>query len=205
MNSNFFDSRTRINLMRAFAGESQARNRYTFARQAAIKANLYAISEIFHFTANQEKEHAEIFYNLLKEENGKTVEIDGGFPVGAYENVLELLEDSVHNEDEENQIIYPDFADVASSEGIVQAASKFSLIAKIEKSHSERFKYYAELMKNDKLFRSDKTEKWLCLNCGNIHESSEAPTNCPVCGKNQGYFIRVEEAPFTFGGMICRE
>ena len=202
MQVNFLSSQTRINLMRAFAGESQARNRYTFAQQTALQKNLYVISEIFKFTADEEKAHAEIFFDLLKESAGNTVEINGGYPADVYDDIQKLLSSSVHNESEEHEIIYPSFAKTAVEEGFTKAASKFNLIAEIEKKHGERFSYYENLMKSNRLFKSDKSEKWLCLNCGHIHEGSEAPLSCPVCGKNQGYFIRADEAPFTASNII---
>ena len=105
MQVNFLSSQTRINLMRAFAGESQARNRYTFAQQTALQKNLYAISEIFKFTADEEKAHAEIFFDLLKESAGNTVEINGGYPADVYDDIQKLLSSSVHNESEEHEII----------------------------------------------------------------------------------------------------
>lgn len=205
MQSNFMSSQTRINLMRAFAGESQARNRYTFAKQTAIEQNLYVISEIFKFTASQEEQHAKVFYDILKEASGTNIEIDGGYPVDVYDDVQKLIDASIHNEGAEYGTVYPDFAKIARDEGFAKAASKFSMIAEVEKTHMDRFEYYGRLLSNGKLFKSDKSEKWMCLNCGNIHEGSEAPLVCPICGKRQGYFIRENEAAFTSGGILCLE
>ncbi|MBQ8297580.1 MAG: rubrerythrin family protein [Ruminococcus sp.] len=204
MQNNFMESQTRVNLMRAFAGESQARNRYTFAKQTALEKNLYVISEVFRFTAAQEEQHAKIFYELLKESAGRNVEITAGYPADVYDDIQKLLDTSVNNEFEEFSDAYPKFAATAKEEGYHKAASKFTLIAEIENYHKQRFEYYAKLMREDKLFRSDKTERWMCLNCGHIHESSEAPLECPVCGMRQGYFIREAEASFTFGGIVCQ-
>lgn len=204
MQTNFLTSETRENLMRAFAGESQARNRYTFAKMTALEGNLYVISEVFRFTAAQEEQHAKIFFNLLKDAAGNNIEITAGYPADVYDDLQKLLDSAVHNENEEFSDAYPKFAKIAQDEGFVNAASKFNMIAQIENSHRQRFEYYAKLMREEKLFRSDKTEKWLCLNCGHIHEGSEAPLSCPVCGARQGYFIREAEAPFTFGGIICQ-
>lgn len=204
MNTEFLSSQTRINLMRSFAGESQARNRYTFAQQIALQNNMYIISLVFNITADEEKAHAEVFYNLLNDSNEKDIEITAGYPVNVYNDVQSLLSSSVNNEKNENTIIYPQFAEIATQEGFTKVASKFKLIAEIEDFHRKRFEYYSNLLKNDMLFRSDKTEKWRCLNCGHIHESSEAPLSCPVCSKNQGYFIRIDEAPFIGGGLICQ-
>ena len=203
MNQNFISSKTKINLMRAFAGECQTRTRYDIASSLSFKKNLYLISEIFKFTANQEKIHAEIFLNLLKECAGNHIEIDGSYPADAYDDIQKLLESSAKNELNESNIVYPEFARIAAEEGFTKAASEFTLIAEIERFHNKRFEHYSSLMKKNMLFRSDNTEKWLCLNCGHVHESSEAPLSCPVCCANQGYFIRLDEAPFTFGGMKC--
>lgn len=201
MQTSFMTSRTRENLMRAFAGESQARNRYTFAQQAAFEQNMYALSEIFRFTAMQEEQHAKIFYELLEESTGKNVDITAGYPVNVFGNdILRHLEAAVNNENEEHIGIYPEFARIAKEEGFTKAASKFALIAEIEKAHGERFAHFAGLMRENKLYSSDKQESWICLNCGHIHTASEAPVQCPVCSAAQGYFIRHEEAPYTWGG-----
>lgn len=205
MNTDFLKSETRINLMRAFAGESQARNRYTFAQCTANQNNMFVLGEVFKFTAEQEKAHAEVFYNLLKDSAGTNADITAGYPVDVYDSVEKLLETSVHNENDEAESIYPKFAEIAKKEGFPQAAAKFTLIAFIEKTHRQRFEYFEKLLKQDKLFKSDKTERWLCLNCGHIHESSEAPGICPVCGKNHGYFIRLSDAPYTSGGILCQQ
>ena len=193
----FRNSQTRINLMRAFAGESQARNRYTFAKQAALEQNLYVISEVFRFTAKREEQHAKIFYELMKEASGEKITIDADYPVEVTDNIMILLESSVRNEHEEYAEAYPAFASIARDEGFQKAASEFQLIAEIENCHQKRFEYYAELMRTEKLFKDNAPQRWLCLNCGHIHESTEAPFQCPVCGKNQGYFFREAEAPFT--------
>ncbi len=202
MQTNFMTSQTRINLMRAFAGESQARNRYIFAKQTALEQNLYVISEVFKFTASQEEQHAKVFYELLKESAGNNIDITAGYPVDVYNDIQKLLDVAARNEYEEYGDIYPEFAKIAKEEGFPQAAAKFNLIAEIENCHQKRFEYYGKLMREEKLFKSDKTERWLCLNCGHVHELTEAPISCPVCGVNRGYFIRESEAPFTFGG-IC--
>ena len=204
MQTNFMTSRTCENLMRAFAGESQARNRYTFAKQAALEKNLYVISEVFRFTAAQEEQHAKIFYELLKDSAGKNIEITAGYPADVYDDIQKLLDSSVHNESEEFESVYPAFARIAQEEGFAKAAAKLKLIAQIESFHMKRFEYYSGLMREDRLFRSEKDERWLCLNCGHIHEGSEAPLVCPSCGVRQGYFIREAEAPFTFGGGVCQ-
>lgn len=198
----FKDSQTKLNLMRAFAGESQARNRYTFAHGKALQQKLYALAEAFKFTADQEKEHAEIFYNHLKELTGQTIEIDGTYPVDVYDDMLGLLKSSKHNEFEEFEDVYPAFAKVAKEEGFPKIAADFENIAKIERIHGQRFDKLAMLLENHELFASQKEEQWLCLNCGHIHQGKQAPQMCPVCSHDQGYFIRVCQAPYTCEGMI---
>lgn len=186
----FKDSETKDNLMRAFAGESQARNRYTFAASQAKKDGLYVISAIFAFTASQEKEHAEIFYNHLKEMAGDTIFIDGGYPVDISDSVSELLKKAQHNEYEEHEPVYQQFGEKAMEEGFQKIAASFLQIAEIEKIHGDRFGYYAKLMEEGKLFVSDVEEEWMCLNCGFVYKSKKAPDICPVCKHDQGYFIR---------------
>ena len=122
MSINFSESRTKDNLMRAFAGESQARNRYTFAAGQAKKEGLDAVSEIFSFTAGQEKEHAEIFYNFLCEMSGKNIEIDGKYPVDIYDNTVKLLRAAEHNEYEEYNDVYKTFGEIAKEEGFTNIA-----------------------------------------------------------------------------------
>ena len=166
----FKTSETKENLMRAFAGESQARNRYTFAASEAKKQNLQVIEAIFTFTANQEKEHAEIFYGHLKELAGETIEIDGGYPVDLYDDVVQLLYAAQHNEYEEHDPIYKAFAEKAREEGFLKVAASFDGIAGIEKIHGDRFGKFAKLLEENKLFVSDVKTGWMCLNCGYVYE-----------------------------------
>ena len=191
------DSKTKINLMKAFAGESQARNRYTFAAGEAKKQQLHVIEAIFNYTAGQEKEHAELFYDALGELKGENINIEGGYPVDKSTNILELLKSAVHNEQEEFSPVYPDFAKMAKEEGFIKVANLFDKIALIEKTHAERFMQFANLLENNKLFSDDNEVEWVCLNCGHVHKGKEAPKNCPVCEHNQGYFIRKEFSPYT--------
>lgn len=192
----FKDSETRVNLMRAFAGESQARNRYTFAASTAKKNGMYVIETLFTYTADQEKEHAKIFYNHLKELNGETIFIDGGYPVDCYDDVEKLLCTAQHNEYEENNPIYPSFAEIAKKEGFSKVAASFQMIAEIEKVHGDRFGKYADMLKKNQLFVSDVSTGWICLNCGYVYEGEITPSMCPVCQHDQGYFIRIECSPF---------
>lgn len=192
MSVKFKESETKDNLMRAFAGESQARNRYTFAASQAKENGLYVISAIFAFTASQEKEHAEIFYNHLKEMAGETIFIDGGYPVDISDNVMDLLKKAQHNEYEEHKPIYQQFGEKAREEGFEKIAASFFQIAEIEKIHGDRFGYYAQLIEEGKLFVSDVDVEWMCLNCGFVYKAKKAPAICPVCKHDQGYFIRFE-------------
>ncbi len=190
MPTNFNTSKTKENLMRAFAGESQARNRYTFAESQARQRQLFVLANIFKFTADQEKEHAEIFYNHLSECAGDTIAVDGDYPIDISNKVEDLLKMAHANEYNEYDDVYPAFAAAARAEGYTKIAQDFENIAKIEKTHGDRFNKYHNLMQNGKLFSSDQNETWVCLNCGYILESTEAPKTCPVCMKPQGYYIR---------------
>ena len=197
MSVSFQESKTKENLMRAFAGESQARNRYTFAASQAKKENNDAIAEVFLFTAGQEKEHAEIFYNFLKEVAGSTISVDGTYPVDLFENTVALLRAAQHNEYEEHDDVYQKFGDIAKEEGFIQIANAFYNIAKIEKTHGDRFAMMAELLENNEYYASGTKKKWMCLNCGHIHEGEAVPEQCPICQHAKGYFIPLELAPYS--------
>ena len=192
----FQESKTKDNLMRAFAGESQARNRYTFAASAAKAQKLHIIEAIFRYTADQEKEHAEIFYNLLAELSGMNICVDGKYPVDISDSVPKLLRMAQHNEYEEATREYPAFGQIAQQEGFAKAAAAFNMIAAIEQTHGDRFGRYAELLEQNRLLSNGTETKWLCLNCGHIHTAAQAPEKCPVCAHEQGYFIRLSCAPF---------
>ena len=193
----FKSSETMKNLMKAFAGESQARNRYSFAASQSKKENLYVISAVFKFTAKQEKEHAEIFYNHLAEMAGENIAIDGTYPVDITESIIQLLRYAEHNELEEYGDVYKHFSEVAAQEGFTKISADFKQIAEIEKTHANRFSHFADLLEQNKLFISDVTCKWMCLNCGNVIETTKVPEKCPVCDHDKGYFIRLELAPYT--------
>lgn len=192
----FEQSETRKNLMKAFAGESQARNRYTFAAGQAGKAGIYVVERIFRYTADQEKEHAEIFYKHLKETAGENIEITGSYPVDIAGDLVSLLRSAQHNEYEEHDPVYKTFGDVAMEEGFSQIASSFHQIAQIEKVHGDRFGRFADALEDGSLFVSDVQVRWICLNCGAVIEGKEAPSVCPVCQHDRGYFIRFELSPF---------
>lgn len=197
MSVHFRESVTRENLMRAFAGESQARNRYTIAAGVARKQKLPVIQAVFTFTANQEKEHAEIFYNHLTELSGTSIHIDGSYPVDISDDVAKLLRFAQHNEYEEHDDVYLHFAQKAKEEGFQKVAASFQMIAAIEKTHGDRFGLFADLLEQNKLFVSDVETAWMCLECGNIYRGTSVPKECPVCHHDRGYFIRLELAPYT--------
>ena len=183
MNADLKNSETMKNLMRAFAGEGQARDRYTLA--------------VFKFTADQEKEHAEVFYKLLKELTGASIRVDGSYPVDTHEKTIDLLRAANHNEMEEHDVVYRAFGDKALEEGFKHIGDTFHRIAGIEKIHADRFAMLAKYMEENKLFVSDVSTGWMCLNCGYVFEGTQAPGRCPVCEHEQGYFIRLELAPYT--------
>lgn len=193
---NFNESRTKENLMRAFAGESQARNRYTIAARTAEKQGMYAISQIFLFTADQERAHAERYYQLLKKASGTTIQIDGGYPVDHFDSVPELLKAAKHNEMEEYDKVYPSFGDIAKEEGFAEEAAAFYQIAKIEKIHGQRFGKLAELLEEGRYYERPSEEEWMCLNCGHIYRGKMVPVKCPTCHYERGYFVPVSLAPY---------
>lgn len=198
--TDFKSSATAKNLMRAFAGESQARNRYTLAAGKAKEQKLPVLQAVFLYTADQEKEHAEVFYNFLQDMNGETIHIDGGYPVDLDPGILEQLKKATHNENEEHDVVYKSFADIADQEGFSRIAQTFRMIADVEKTHADRFQMFGKLMEEGRLFVSDVETGWVCLNCGHVHQGKEAPQTCPDCQHEQGYFIRMELAPWTASG-----
>ena len=191
MSVDFQKSETRENLMRAFAGESQARNRYTFAAWQARRQQLPVIEAVFGFTAEQERAHAKIFYDHLKPLAGTTIHVDGGYPVDLSAGVSDLLKAARHNEYEEHDLVYRTFGDIAREEGFSAIAASFRNIAAIEKTHGDRFGGFARLLDEGLLFSSETEEALLCLNCGHIYTGCEVPSRCPVCQEEQGYFVRL--------------
>lgn len=192
----FKESRTRENLMRAFAGESQARNRYTIAAETARGQGMFAVSQILLFTADQERAHAKRFYDLLKSLSGTTIQIDGGYPIDHFDSVPELLRAAQHNEMEEFDNVYPAFGEIAKEEGFIEVAAAFFQIAKIEEIHGKRFGKLAELLEKNQYFESENEQDWMCLNCGHIHHGKLVPEVCPVCHEKKGYFIPASLAPY---------
>ena len=179
------NTKTEKNLLTAFAGESQARNRYTYFASKAKKDGYVQISKIFEETANQEKEHAERLFKFLE---GGEVEISGAFPAGVIGKTVDNLKDSAAGENYEWTEMYPSFAKTAREEGFDKIADVFEAIAVAEKQHEKR---YLALMKNireEKVFKKDQKVFWVCQNCGYVHYGEEAPEVCPACAHPQAYF-----------------
>ncbi len=195
----FAHSQTRENLMRAFAGESQARNRYTIAAGIAHKSGLEVIQGLFLFTADQEKAHAKQFYRQLHDLGGQTIRVDGTYPVDLYADLLDYLRAAQHNEYGEWEHDYANFARTAMEEGFPLVGKLFENIANVEKIHGDRFGRYADMLEQGQLFASDTKVEWMCLNCGYVVDATAAPAHCPVCRHPQGYFVRVELAPYHSG------
>jgi rubrerythrin len=183
-------SETEKNLLKAFAGESQARNRYTFFASEAKKEGFEQISAIFLETAENEKEHAKIFFKFLE---GRDVEITATYPAGKIGNTSENLLAAANGEKAEWGKIYPEFEKIAGKEGFEEIAKSFKEIAEVEKRHEERYKKLLENVKTRKVFKKDKVIKWKCRNCGYIHEGKEAPESCPACKHPQAYYEVLEE------------
>ena len=178
---------TEKNILTAFAGESQARNRYTFFAGKAKSEGYQAISKIFEETANQEKEHAECLFKLLTD--GGMLEISGSFPAGKIGTTLENLKNAAFGEHEENTVMYPEFAQTAAKEGFPAIAEILRNIGHAERYHEARYNALIEAIENNTLYKQDQDVMWRCTNCGNWQIGKEAPTVCPACLHAQGYFI----------------
>ena len=193
----FKESKTAINIMRAFAGEGQARNRYDISGKKAARQKLHVIEAVFSFTAKQELAHAQVFADMLKGMGGERVTIDADFPTDADDDILKLLRNAQGNEEEEGSAVYPAFAAAAREEGFDDIAGRLNMIAEVEKTHSQRFRMFADLLEQNKLFVSDVEEEWVCLNCGHSFRGQAAPEICPVCSHPKGFFIRAGLVPYT--------
>ena len=185
MTSSIKGSQTEQNLLKSFAGESQARNRYTFFASAARKEGLIQIALIFEETAAQEKEHAKRFFDFLE---GGEVEITDRYPAGKTGTTLENLKAAAAGEEHEWSSLYPGFAKIAREEGFVQIAIAFERIAIAEKQHGKRYQQLAANLEEGRVFKHNDTVTWRCLNCGYLHEAQEAPKLCPACLHPQSYF-----------------
>lgn len=178
-------SRTEKNLLKSFAGESQARNRYTFFASQAMKEGLVKIARVFEETANQEKEHAKRFFSFL---TGGTVEITATFPAGKISSTLDNLVAAANGEHEEYSVLYPEFARIAREEGFEAIAKVYEAISIAEQQHEVQYRNLAASIENDSVFKQKVVTTWRCLNCGFVTEDSEAPKACPACAHPQAYF-----------------
>jgi rubrerythrin len=178
-------ARTEKNLLTAFSGESQARNRYSYFASQAKKDGYEQISFIFEETANQEKEHAKRLFNFLE---GGEVEISASFPAGVIGSTLENLKASAAGEKYEYGEMYPNFAKIADEEGFKDIASVFRNIAVAEKQHEKRYNTLSANIEAGRVFKRDKEVIWRCRNCGYIHRGKEAPEECPACAHPQAHF-----------------
>ena len=178
-------TRTEKNLLASFAGESQARMRYTYFASKAKKEGYEQISAIFSETADNEKEHAEIFFKHLQ---GGNVEIKASYPAGVIGNTAENLLAAAEGEKMEWGTLYPDFAKTAEEEGFPMVAHSFKEIAEVESYHERRYRKLLENVKKKQVFKKDKVVKWKCRNCGYVHEGPEAPDVCPACQHPQSYY-----------------
>jgi rubrerythrin len=178
-------TRTEKNLLAAFAGESQARNRYTYFASAARKEGFEQIANIFMETAENEKEHAKIFFKYL--EGGET-EITVSYPAGMIKDTKSNLEGAAAGEKMEWTAIYADFAKIAKEEGFLDIANSFEQISKVEKFHESRYRKLIDNIAKGEVFEKKAATKWHCINCGYVHEGSEAPKECPACKHPQAFY-----------------
>ncbi len=178
-------SKTEQNLLKAFAGESQARNRYTYFAKQARKEGYEQIAAVFEETAENEKEHAKVFFKHLE---GGMVEITAEYPAGIIGTTEENLLEAAEGEKMEWGTLYPDFGQVAEDEGFPEIAHSFRNIAKVEAEHEKRYRKLHENVKEKKVFKRKNMVKWKCRNCGFIYEGPEAPQICPACQHPQSYY-----------------
>lgn len=183
-------TQTEKNLLTAFAGESQARNRYTFFASKAKKEGYEQISGIFQETAENEKEHAKRLFKFLE---GGTAEISASFPAGVIGETKDNLKESAEGENYEYTTMYPEFAKIADEEGFSDEASAMRSIANAEKQHEKRYLGLLDNLNNDAVFKKDEIVKWRCRNCGYIHEGNEAPEECSACAHARSYFELLAE------------
>lgn len=178
-------SKTERCLLAAFAGESQARNRYTFFASVAKKEGYEQISSVFLKTAEEEKEHGKLFFNRLK---GGMAEVTATYPAGIISNTEVNLLAAADGERHEWDVLYPDFAGVAEEEGFTEIADLFRKVASVESHHERRYRMLHAALAKGKVFARDVPVKWYCRNCGAVFEAKKAPERCPVCDHPQAYF-----------------
>lgn len=194
---NFQETETCAALMRAFAGECQAHTRYLLAAKEATAQKLPVLCQLYEFTAKQELIHAQLFAKQLQQNGVTEICVNAGFPLDPPNDLCQILRASQQHEAKEAQDVYASFAEAAAREEQQPVAALFRKIAAIEAQHAERFGIFADWMQQGRLFREDEPTVWLCLNCGHIHEGTEPPQTCPVCGEVQGFAVRRAFAPFT--------
>jgi len=182
---NIKGSETEKNLLKAFAGESQARNRYTYFASVAKKEGFEQISAIFLETAENEKEHAKIFFKYLE---GGEAEITATYPAGKIGTTAENLLAAAEGEKMEWGKIYPEFEKIARKEGFEEVAKSFKEIAEVEQGHEKRYRKLLDNVKKKEVFKKDKIVRWKCRNCGYVHEGKDAPKKCPACSHPQAYY-----------------
>jgi len=190
MNKTLKGTKTEQNLLKSFAGESQARNRYEFFAKIAKKEGYEQISRIFQETADQEKEHAKRFFKFLE---GGMTEITASYPAGIIGTTKENLKAAAEGENEEWTELYPQFAEIAKEEGFTEIATAFKMIAKVEAEHERRYLKLLQNISEDKVFMKDGKVWWKCINCGYVYESKKALENCPACLHPQSYMQIREE------------
>ena len=190
MSKSIKGTQTEKNLLTAFAGESQARNRYTFFASAARKEGYEQIANIFTETAANEKEHAEVFFKYLE---GGSVEITGAYPAVSIGDTVTNLKAAADGEKEEWSKIYADFEKAARDEGFDEIANSFKEIAEVEEFHEGRYRKLSANVQNGEVFKKKTKVKWHCTNCGYIHEGTEAPEECPACKHGQAYYELLSE------------
>jgi rubrerythrin len=185
MEKSIKNTQTEKNLLIAFAGESQAKNRYTFFAKQAKKEGYVQIGKIFEETAAQEEQHAKTFFRFLE---GGTAEIKWNFPAGIIGETIHNLKEAAEGENEEWTTMYPQFAEIAQQEGFPKIAAKFRIIATVEQQHELRYLRLYENLKNNTVFEKPEKVKWVCSNCGYVHEGEKALQICPSCDHPQAYF-----------------
>jgi rubrerythrin len=183
-------TQTEKSLLKAFAGESQARNRYTYAASVAKKEGYEQIAAVFQETADQEKQHAKRFFRFLE---GGMVEITAAYPAGLTGNTIENLIAAADGEHEEYSSLYPEFARIAKEEGFPQVAAQFNSISKAEQNHERRYRLVLANLEKSQIFKKETSIKWICRECGYIHEGPEAPKVCACCDHPQAFFQALSE------------
>lgn len=178
-------SKTEKNLLAAFAGESQARNRYTYFASAARKEGLEQIANIFNETAENEKEHAKIFFKYLE---GGDAEITATYPAGIIKDTKANLEAAAKGENLEWTMLYQDFSKIAKDEGFPEVSRSFEQVSKVEKFHEARYRKLIDNLSNEEVFKKKQVVKWHCINCGHTIEGNEAPKECPACRHPRAFY-----------------